>query len=198
MELKLDTLGKRVQFCQGRVGGPSKLQKLTGISPSQLNRLIKDNVDNPGVNSLISIADVSGVSLIWLITGNDVEVKTDESYVSIAFYDEESKPPVLFDKTHLEQVLNVNPDHCSFVTMKGDSMSPTINSGDQLLIDHQSVTGDGVFLMKIEGELLVKRLQVIPGMGIDIISDNKKYKSYQLDASKIEVIGRKVWAGGRG
>ncbi len=198
MDYNLDTLGKRIYFCQNKIGGSGKLQKAASISQSQLNRLIKSRVDNPGINTLMSIANACGVSFIWLITGKDVEVKTDDSYIEISFYEENGRVPVLFDKKLLTEVLKVQPEQCSFVTMKGDSMSPVINNGDQVLIDRKAVTGDGVFLIRIDSELMVKRVQRIPGIGLEIISDNKSYKSYQLPPEKVEIIGRKIWVGGRG
>ena len=85
----------------------------------------------------------------------------------------------------------------------GDSMTPTIEGGDSLLIDlsKREVYDGRIYCVRIEGQLYAKRLQKIPPYQIKVISDNKeKYDPFYVDFSKnidydFEVIGEIRWWG---
>lgn len=78
-----------------------------------------------------------------------------------------------------------SPKFLRLIEVVGDSMEPTLKDGDLVLID-TSKTGhgqDGVYVIALGGELLVKRIQFEPNGDIRIISDNKRYseKLYMQD-----------------
>ena len=85
----------------------------------------------------------------------------------------------------------------------GDSMYPTIEGGDSLLIDtsKKEVYAGRIYCVRIAGQLYAKRLQKIPPNTIKVISDNeKKYDAFYIDFSKsidfdFEVIGEIRWWG---
>ena len=85
----------------------------------------------------------------------------------------------------------------------GDSMYPTIEGGDSLLIDtsKKEVYDGRIYCVRIDGQLYAKRLQKIPPNTIKVISDNeKKYDAFYIDFSKsidfdFEVIGEIRWWG---
>lgn len=84
------------------------------------------------------------------------------------------------------------------VTGFGDSMRGMFNSGDPLIVDTgvKSVDFDAVYFFRIGNEGFIKTLQRIPGDGIRVISENKKYESWTItDKMDFEVFGRvlKVW-----
>ena len=86
------------------------------------------------------------------------------------------------------------------VTGFGDSMKGMFNSGDPLVIDKgiRSVDFDAVYFFRVEGEGFIKRLQRIPGEGVRVISENKKYESWTIKRDMdFEVFGRvvKAWQG---
>ena len=86
---------------------------------------------------------------------------------------------------------------------EGDSMTPTIEGGDSLLIDQSKIEiHDGkIYCVRIDGQLYAKRLQKIPPHTIKVISDNKeKYDPFYIDFSKeinfdFAVIGEVKWWG---
>ena len=88
----------------------------------------------------------------------------------------------------------------SFILAEGDSMWPTINNGDMILIDHSRNTPkDGkIYVVRSGDQLWVKRIQGIIG-GIRLISDNKDvYDPVDVifnDALDFEVIGQVVFVG---
>lgn len=67
--------------------------------------------------------------------------------------------------------------------------------------DHGKMIQDGIYVIRLKGTLLVKRLQRLPGNILKIISDNHSYEPYSIDLTKehrdFAIIGRVVWAGRR-
>lgn len=84
---------------------------------------------------------------------------------------------------------------------KGDSMEPTIASGDSLLIDREDnlIGSDGgIYVINYEGELFVKRVQKLLDGRIAVTSDNKNHMSIEIskhDLERLKIIGRVVWFG---
>lgn len=70
--------------------------------------------------------------------------------------------------------LRVNKQDIKIIFVDGDSMIPTLNPGDIMLIvkDHGKMIQDGISVIRFEGTLLVKRFQRLPGNILKIISDN--------------------------
>ena len=86
------------------------------------------------------------------------------------------------------------------VTGFGDSMKGMFNSGDPLVIDRgtTSVEYDAVYFFRVADEGFIKRLQRIPGEGLRVLSENKKYESWTIKPDMdFEVFGRvlKAWQG---
>jgi phage repressor protein C with HTH and peptisase S24 domain len=79
-------------------------------------------------------------------------------------------------------------------------MYPTIEGGDCLIVDKSKTDiHDGkIYCVRIEGQLYAKRLQLLPPKTILVISDNPKYKSFEVDFSKtidfdFAIIGEVKW-----
>lgn len=85
-----------------------------------------------------------------------------------------------------------SPYHLKMITGWGQSMAPTIQDKDPLLID-VSITdyaGDGIYLFN-EGEyLFIKRLQLADAERFEVISDNAKHKDRQVRKEDIYIRGR--------
>jgi phage repressor protein C with HTH and peptisase S24 domain len=84
------------------------------------------------------------------------------------------------------------------VTGFGDSMKPMYNPGDPLILDQgvKSCEIDAVYFFRVDGFGFIKRLQIIPGEGIRVISENKKYEPWTIKRdADFEVFGRvmKAW-----
>lgn len=90
------------------------------------------------------------------------------------------------------------------IEARGDSMEPTIADGDILLlnfsIDNSAVNDGGVFVISVDGVLLVKRLQVTVDGHILIRSDNSLYEQERVTREfadeRISVHAKVVWVGG--
>jgi repressor LexA len=100
-------------------------------------------------------------------------------------------PPAL-----LRQI-GVRAEAASMIRVTGDSMEPTLVDGDEILVDGDRRRVDargGIFVVRVEGELLVKRLRPAVG-GIDLVSDNPAYPVRFARGGCFDVLGRVAWFG---
>lgn len=97
---------------------------------------------------------------------------------------------------------NVNataPGNLALLDAKGDSMEGTFSDGDLLLVDRgiSEVKVDAVYVLALDDELFIKRLQRRPDGTMLMLSDNPKYPPYELkngDLSTFQVLGRVLLA----
>lgn len=102
------------------------------------------------------------------------------------------------DWLHKNVPTNTGNKNLAIVTGYGDSMRGMFNSGDPLLVDAgvKNLEDDGVYFFRVGDEGFIKTLQRIPGEGIRVISENKKYETWTITKDMdFEVFGRvlKVW-----
>jgi phage repressor protein C with HTH and peptisase S24 domain len=106
-----------------------------------------------------------------------------------------------FPQDYLRRLTRANPRNLQIITVKGDSMFPTINDDDVVLLDvsKRDLSYDGLFVVRDNGAgLLVKRIGRASQSGhVMMISDNKAYSSVERPMSEIEVIGKVLWRGGK-
>jgi phage repressor protein C with HTH and peptisase S24 domain len=93
-------------------------------------------------------------------------------------------------------------DGLSLIRVQGDSMAPTLSDGDEILVDRGDAAErlrDGIYVLRIEDVLVVKRVAVNPaGRRLSIRSDNDNYPSWpDCDPAAVDVVGRVVWVGRR-
>jgi len=98
--------------------------------------------------------------------------------------------------------LGVAVKDLALINVKGDSMEPTLSNEDLILIDlrTQQVEDNAVYVLQLNGALLVKRIQRKFDGSVTIMSDNTRYAAESLSAEATEllhVVGRVVWCGRR-
>jgi hypothetical protein len=93
------------------------------------------------------------------------------------------------------------PGRLSVIRVDGDSMNPTLSDGDEILVDADDGAGrlrDGIYVIRIEETLVVKRLALGPGGRLSVRSDNDAYPGWpDLEPGAVDVVGRVVWVGRR-
>ena len=106
---------------------------------------------------------------------------------------------VSFRPDWLQRVLNLDQRSMALVEVVGDSMAPTADEGDVVLIDLRETRfrHDGVYVLRTGSDLAVKRLQRQPDGSVLMRSDNPAYESYAMKAEEVSVLGRALWVGGR-
>lgn len=156
-----------------------------------------------------------GVSLEWLLTGKGTKTESSSTarLLSVPHYAIQASAGggSLVEAEKIEQHLTLSREWLARegissndligIYAQGDSMEPTITSGDSLLIDRDKnrVGSDGgIYVINYEGELFVKRVQKLLDGRIAVTSDNKNHMSIEIsknDLERLKIIGRVVWFG---
>ncbi|MGH6659338.1 MAG: S24 family peptidase [Sphingomicrobium sp.] len=117
-------------------------------------------------------------------------------------FEELGKPYFAFDERWLKALTATPPSKLSIVRVEGDSMAPTLNAGDDLLVDLgdcQERLRDGIYVLRIDDSVVVKRLAINPmGQRMTVQSDNPAYSDWpDCGLDEIHCIGRVIWSGRR-
>ena len=104
-----------------------------------------------------------------------------------------------FDPAWLRQLAGGSASDLSMIRVTGDSMSPTLSDGDDILVQRSAAIRDGIYVVRRDDTLLVKRIAISPAAGrVSLVSDNAAYPSWpEVDLADIDIIGRVIWAGRR-
>jgi SOS-response transcriptional repressor LexA len=104
-------------------------------------------------------------------------------------------------RSYLDE-MSLSGNGLAVVPVKGDSMEPTLRSGDRVLIDmgDLNVSQGGLFVLWDGVGRVVKRVERVPGSKVPtlaLISDNPLHNRYQVPADEVHIVGRVVWAARR-
>ena len=110
------------------------------------------------------------------------------------------KPYFGFDERWLKALTPTPPSNLSSVRVEGDSMSPTLNDGEDILVDLGDCADrlrDGIYVLRVDDAIVVKRLALNPmGRRVTVQSDNPAYPDWpDCGLDEIHCIGRVIWPG---
>ncbi len=117
-----------------------------------------------------------------------------------AITDEAPKHTMAFRRYWIENYLHAAPANLSVLSVKGDSLQGVLNDRDVILIDRSQTTGAaGLYVLRIDGDVIVKTLQRLPDGILEVSSANPAYKPFTVNMAKppsdFAIIGRVVWFG---
>ncbi len=196
-------------------GNKKQFAELTGKSNSHIYKICR-GASRPSMTYLENLYDEFRIDLNWLLTGEtrsdhsavgvgqdlifvpQFDVEASAGFGSIA-QSEEVTNSFAFNKRWLASQLGVYSEQVVFVSVKGDSMQPTLEDGDMILVDlsHQQVHCEGIYLLQTEDGLMAKRLKHKQGV-IEVRSDNPEYPTWQITPCGSEhnrIAGKVVWCG---
>lgn len=167
--------------------------------------------DVPRGDRLIKLCEMLGVTPAYLVFGDDSArpqtVRADDGSIAVPYLDVEAScgggltapdhlslrrfvrldPRVLADAK-----LNVHAGSLNLITAVGDSMEPTIKSGDAVIVDvsQSEVNRDGLYAVAFNRNLFIKRVQCLP-TGYRMLSDNPRYAPIEIESfDSVRVVGR--------
>lgn len=102
----------------------------------------------------------------------------------------------------IKNYLNTSPENLSVIEVTGDSMEGLLNERDTILINHtKNQAGNGIYVLRIGDDLIVKRTQTLPNKRLLVSSTNEAYAPFELDLSDpnsdVQIIGKVEWLGRR-
>ena len=176
------------------------------VSSQTVQQWLKDD-NYPTVANVLRIAEILGVSPAWLLFGETGS--SDDLLVAVPEYDIDfscGNGASLFEDRDITRLVyylrawfvenQINPARAVRVRIKGDSMKPFLWEGDSALLhlgEIQIVDG-GVYAFGIDDDLFIKRLALVPGVGLQVISDNPEYAPQILEtdrfADRLRIFGR--------
>jgi phage repressor protein C with HTH and peptisase S24 domain len=114
--------------------------------------------------------------------------------------DERPRSHIAFDRAWLRALGAGDPQSLSIITVEGDSMAPTLADGDEILVDRSDGAArlrDGIYVLRMDEALIVKRLSVNPAARTaSIRSDNPAYPGWpDCPLGGFDIVGRVVWTG---
>jgi phage repressor protein C with HTH and peptisase S24 domain len=226
----MSTLGNRLRSEREKLKlNQSEFAKLAGVTKqSQIN--YESDRRHPDSKYLAAIAK-AGIDITFLISGDrtnfpslaDVASSAEELLNNVVGQDFEAVPrydvflaagdgalnghdtPVehlAFAKSWLDK-MNILPDMAALLSVKGESMQPTLFDGDLVLVDRNKHTiQNGKIYAFVDGDrgARVKRLRIFGGTAIVVQSDNHDFDDEERtgeDMSSISesIIGEVIWSG---
>lgn len=103
-------------------------------------------------------------------------------------------------RDYVRRTLSLRGNALAFIEVVGDSMEPTLQTGDKILVDlgDRNIAMPGVFALYDGDATVVKRVEKVPGTPeIQLISDNPLHSNYRVPAETVHIAGRVVWFGRR-
>lgn len=101
---------------------------------------------------------------------------------------------------YVRHVLSLRSAKLAMIEVIGDSMEPTLRSGDKIMVDlaDKNVAQLGVFALFDGDATVVKRVEKVMGTEkIRLSSDNPHHREYEVSADTVSIAGRVVWFGRR-
>lgn len=136
----------------------------------------------PARTKLVSVYDIAASA------GNGALAEYEAVAYSLAF------PP-----NYLAKLTKSSPRNLAIISVKGDSMVPTLMDDDIVMVDMSktNVGYDGMFVIRTIDVIKVKRLRLsVDRSAITLISDNDAlYPPETWPTEEVEVIGRVIWTG---
>lgn len=131
----------------------------------------------------------------------DIEVSAGHG--ALVIKEEETSNAIAFSQKFINTELCVNTNNIFLMPVRGDSMAPTLKNQALVMVNKiDEFAGDGVYVFRFDGQLMVKRLQFTK-LGLNVVSDNAAlYPSWELTRAELktedfEIIGEVVWSGQR-
>ena len=186
-----------------------------GLSKGAFTRIWKEG-SVPTSELLYRIRAATGVSLDWLLTGERspgpparptaADLVFVQTYAGKRAAARSKRAPragedyVALRRDWVVQRLRAHPDELAFVTVKGESMAPTLEGGDLALVDRgaAAIDEDAIFVLEQDDGLWIRRMQRLGGSRYQALSDNPRYLPFTFRLTgKIAIVGRVVWVGKR-
>ncbi|MBE1427226.1 phage repressor protein C with HTH and peptisase S24 domain [Desulfomicrobium macestii] len=204
--MKFDDFFQRVAKTTG-ISTQKELAALLGIDPAAITMAKGRGVPKSWG---LTIAAAFGVNPGWLKTGTGPVYQNEQASTLLVpkvaaracagggsfELSDKIVDELPFDRSWLSK--KGNPGQMVAMEVIGDSMSPELEPGDNILIDQSQnqVADNNLYVVGLADSIQVKRIQVRPGLVV-LFSTNQRYSPVTLQGDEIDtlrVIGRVLWS----
>lgn len=216
----LDARGALERLIARRGDNYADLSRMLGRNPAYIQQFIKRGTPRKlDENDRRRLARYFGVEETVLASGDESAIASPifvpmQSTVAVPRLalgasagagsldvDERAAGSIAFD-SHWLRDLGVRGESAAIIRVDGESMAPTLGHGDDIMVDHRDGPErlrDGIYVMRLDGVLMVKRIAVGPQHGrFSVLSDNVHYPDWpDIDPTLVAIVGRVVWTGRR-
>jgi phage repressor protein C with HTH and peptisase S24 domain len=198
-------------------GSVVAVAKAVGVSDNAIYKWLAGR-GQPSVTNLVALARAARVSIEWLATGEESKQSAQAITRAVEHGDfifmprnrirfssgregilrsDQVVDSIAFRAEWVKKRLSTESRDLLLIEVVGDSMAPTVEDGDLILADlaEPRFRQDGIYLLRHDSGLAVKRIQRRPDGKLLIRSDNPKYEAMVVPT--VNVIGRVIWTGGR-
>jgi phage repressor protein C with HTH and peptisase S24 domain len=198
-------------------GSVVTLARAVGVSDNAIYKWLSGR-GQPSVVNLVALARAARVSIEWLATGEETRQSAQAVTRAVEHGDfifmprtrirysggkggmirsDQVVDSIAFRAEWVKRRLHTDSRDLLLIEVNGDSMAPTIRDQDLILADlaEPRFKQDGIYLLRHESGLAVKRIQRQPNGKLLVRSDNPKYEP--IVAATVGVIGRVIWIGAR-
>ena len=197
----------------------------SGVKENNLRKYLQGTT--PYIDKVTAIANAAGFSVGWLLTGEepmrtkleDTNIASNTAYamgtdmikiplvdIYQACKDTETtleKEFFVFPKGAITTRLNVNPTDFQAFIIQDNSMAPKPKLGDLAILDTSyNRPGEGIYVIRIEGTVVIKHMQIVLNKGIRLDIFNNDFVKHEpliiyLGSSDTDftIVGRIVYAG---
>jgi phage repressor protein C with HTH and peptisase S24 domain len=222
----MSELNERLKKAREALGiSKSELARRAGCDPSAINHLESGKTKSLSGKLAVNIPRVLGISAVWLSEGKGEmkspspmrfrAVQTSETAIDVPVMNAIGSMGIGKPLPEHDAVVDhvrvarqwvslmfpsiSNAKNLAVIAACGDSMRPTFDDGDMLLVDTgvTEIKIDAVYVLALGDELYIKRLQRRPDGAFLMISDNRQYDPYPISdigKQELRVLGRVLWA----
>ena len=180
------------------------------LSISQMNFATLKKRDKIPFEELLNFCAKRSLSINWLLYNQAPEslIEPTNKFYTVRYFSDvsasagggsendafDSEPLVLEENFVFSLGGEKQLKFIEAINVSGDSMEPTFSYNDIIFINRSKsdISRGGIFTIRTEHGLFIKRIQVRLDGKLDIISDNKDYPTYVAQRNEVEVIGRVV------
>ena len=177
---------------------------------SQMNFATMKKRDKIPFTELLDFCAKKAISINWLLYGQSPEslVEATNKFYMVKYLSDVNASAGGGADEQFEEIQELEiPEHFMFmlggerelknieaINVSGDSMEPTFSYNDIVFINRSKtdLNRGGIFTIRTEAGLFIKRIQTRIDGQIDVISDNSVYSTQTLSPNEIEVLGRVV------
>lgn len=190
------------------VGGVAEVARRVGMARQTISDALKGESDI-GAGRLERICEAAGVSFAWVVggaygepAGDLIRIPIVEVEAAAGFGRRAAEEPAVVDSLTMPlsvaRALGV-VEKLRTVIVRGDSQQPELNDGDLVMYDaSQPYRAPGMYVLVLDGELVVKRLQRTKD-GVAVLSSNPAFPPIDVLAEeadeRVRVLGKVVWSG---